>query len=74
MTPLALRTSDLLPRVEAVHEAALLGAAVAQDGARGVPRRGVPEQLGDDDHEEQELDEVQGESGGGDDVVEVTLV
>ena len=43
------------------------------DGTRGVPRRGVPEQFGDDDHEEQELDEVQGESGGGDDVVEVPL-
>ena len=28
---------DRLRGVEAVHEAALLGAAVAQDGARGVP-------------------------------------
>ena len=41
---------------------------------RGTPARRVSEQLQNDDREEQELDEVEGESRGADDVVEVPLV
>ena len=42
-------------------------------GTSGTPVRRVSEQFPDDDREEQELDEVEGESRGGYDVVEVPL-
>ena len=42
-------------------------------GTSGTPVRRVSEQFQDDDREEQELDEVEGESRGGYDVVEVPL-
>ena len=66
--------SENVNRVTRLTELTLAARFVLPTFTCGTPARRVSEQLQNDDREEQELDEVEGESRGADDVVEVPLV